>query len=242
MQVLIANENSSILNQLRNLLEELDIVNIQSANEPNELERLLVDQVFDFAVLGASLQETQVLDTLKKFHVEFPFILTSPVSEHAYQAIKAGVSDYLLEPLQHEDTMKALKAIMEQVRKKSIKNPLEGPNHKKRFLIKIGDKLKSINITEAAYIYAEGKVVYLITSTGNRKYIIDQTMDDLEKHLLNGDDFFRINRKYIVHIQAIEEARNYVNSRLKLVLNVPSDQDMVVSREKVAEFKRWLNL
>ena len=114
--------------------------------------------------------------------------------------------------------------------------------YKKRFIIKFGDKIQFRKAKEVSYIYAEGKMAYIITRQPTRKYIIEYTLDELEKKLLDPSIFFRINRKFIVNIDSIEEARQYVNSRLKLILNPPNDVDMIVSREKVHDFKRWLNL
>jgi DNA-binding LytR/AlgR family response regulator len=115
-------------------------------------------------------------------------------------------------------------------------------DYKKRFLVKIGDKLKSKNVNDISYIFAEGKIVYIVSKLDNRKYIVEHTLDELEKNYLNPNDFFRINRKFIINISAIEEVRTYVNSRLKLHTHPLSESDMIVSREKVLDFKKWLNL
>ena len=85
-------------------------------------------------------------------------------------------------------------------------------------------------------------MAYIVTKGTSRRYIIENTLDELEKKCLDPAVFYRVNRKFIVNINAIEEARNYVNSRLKLVLDPPTDFDMIVSREKVTDFKNWLNL
>jgi len=97
-------------------------------------------------------------------------------------------------------------------------------------------------VEDISFFYADGKMVYFFTRSTGRKYIAEYTLDELEKNLLNPECFFRINRKYIVHINTIEEVRNYANSRLKLTLNPISENDMVVSRDKVGSFKNWLNL
>ena len=118
----------------------------------------------------------------------------------------------------------------------------EQQKFKKRFIVKFGDKIRYVRADDISCIFAEGKLVYICTKTTGRKYIIEHTLDELEKIYLYPDDFYRINRKFIINIDSIEEVRNYANSRLKLVLNPPSDHDMIVSREKVNDFKSWLNL
>jgi len=119
---------------------------------------------------------------------------------------------------------------------------IEQQTFKRRFLVKIGDRLKTKPVEDIAYVFAEGKTVYIVSKTDRRKYIVEHTLDELEQHLLNPYDFFRINRKFIVHIDSIDEVRNYVNSRLKLTMNPMSETDMIVSRERVSDFKNWLNL
>ena len=115
-------------------------------------------------------------------------------------------------------------------------------DYKKRFMIKVGDKIIYKTIDDISYIFADGKMAYIVTNDTNRRYIIEHTLDELEKRWLDPAVFYRVNRKFIVNINAIEEVRQYVNSRLKLILNPPTDFDMIVSREKVSDFKNWLNL
>ena len=131
---------------------------------------------------------------------------------------------------------------IEKVRDTIETTKQENIKFKKRSLVKFGDKIQSIAVEDVSYIYAEGKMVFIVTKSTNRKYIIEYSIDELEKNLLNPENFYRINRKFIVNIDAIEEARQFVNSRLKLILNPSTDFDMIVSREKVQDFKRWLNL
>ena len=166
------------------------------------------------------------------------FIFTSHTKEDAYAAIKINCIDFLLAPFELKDVAVAIGKV-----KSSIKgSSLHKKEFKSRFIIKFGDKIQYRNPDDISYFYADGKMAFMITKQPTRKFIIEYTLDELEKKLLDPSDFYRINRKFIVHIDAIEEARQYVNSRLKLMLNPPSDFDMIVSREKVQDFKNWLNL
>jgi DNA-binding LytR/AlgR family response regulator len=89
-----------------------------------------------------------------------------------------------------------------------------------------------------AYFQADNKIVYLIDKEGNR-YVVDYTLEKLEEQL-DPQYYFRLNRSFIVHIEAIQQVKPYFNSRLKLAVKgaVPSE-DMVISRERVADFKIW---
>jgi two-component system response regulator LytT len=80
-----------------------------------------------------------------------------------------------------------------------------------------------------------------VTRKIGRKYIIDHTLDELDSHLLDPDYFFRINRKAIINIDTIVDVKSYFNSRLKLTLDTTNPFELIVSRDKVSAFKRWLN-
>jgi two-component system, LytTR family, response regulator LytT len=242
MQAILANENPLIIEQLQKVLEVHKVETVHVASDYVQLTKYLRENEYDFAVIGAKMQTLSTLELLKSHQNSMRVIVTSPGTDDAYAAIKARAVDYLLEPIQHEEATASITEILNKITHKKVDNSMGVINPKKRFLVKIGDKLKSVNVNEAAYIFADGKLIYLVTASPGRKYIIDYTMDELDHNLLDTNYFFRINRKYFIHIQAIEEVRPYVNSRLKILLNVPGDQDMIVSRDKVVSFKRWLNL
>ena len=242
MQVILANENPLIIDQLQKLLNVHKVEAVHTSTDSINLAKHLEEYEYDFGIIGANMQNISTLELLKNQKKSIPVIITSPGKEDAFTAIKAHVFDYLLEPLKPEETAKSIKSILDKMICDKTANLAGSINVKKRFLVKIGDKFKVVSINDVAYIFADGKLIYLVTSSPNRKYIIDYTMDELEQNLLDADLFFRINRKFFINIQVIEEVRPYVNSRLKVILNAPCDQDMIVSREKVVQFKRWLNL
>jgi len=242
MRVLLANENPLVIEQLQKLLEVHKVDSVHTVSDSIILAKLLEKNEYDFAILGARMQNTSTLEILKKRQKSMPVIITSPETDNAYAAIKVCAVDYLLEPLRFDETSETIKGVLDRLNPERTDNYISVFAPKKRFLVKVGDKMKSIGVSDVAYIFAEGKLIYLVTSSPSRKYIIDFKMDELEQRLLDSDYFFRINRKYFIAIHALEEVRPYVNSRLKILLNVPCDQDMIVSREKVVQFKRWLNL
>ncbi len=159
--------------------------------------------------------------------------------------------DYLLKPIDYQELVFAIEKF------KKLQKPANGNvlypdmlnqmmrefnrSYKKRFIVKFGDHIQFKPVEEIAYIYAEGKLVYIVLQENNRRYIIDHTLEELENGLLDPACFFRINRKFIVHIEAVTDVRNFANGRLKVKCNTPSEQDMIVSREKVNDFKDWLN-
>jgi DNA-binding LytR/AlgR family response regulator len=121
--------------------------------------------------------------------------------------------------------------------KKLLVNPIDR-EYKKRFTVKVGQHLKMIPIDEIECIYSENKGTYVHTING-RNYLLDTTLEHLEDEL-QPDMFFRINRKFFVNIKAIKDMVSYTNSRVQIKLNNYNEQDVIVARERVKEFKNWL--
>lgn len=242
MLVLLANDNPQALEQLEKLVKVHSDYTVHSATDIFQFAKYLKAYDYHFAVIGSKLQSESSLQLLRSNQKPIPFIITSTDTADAYEAFKSGAIDYLLEPLNSDEAAASIIKVTSKLNEKNTDKVTLSVSPKKRFLVKIGDKMKSISVNDVAYIFAEGKLIYLVTASPSRKYIIDHTMDELDQGLLDPAYFFRINRKYFIQINSLEEVRPYVNSRLKILLNVPCEQDMIVSREKVVLFKRWLNL
>ena len=118
-----------------------------------------------------------------------------------------------------------------------LSNPFE-KKYKKRFSVKIGQHLKVISADEIECFFSENKGTYLHTFD-NRNYLIETTLELLEQEL-DPKDFYRVSRKFIVPLKAIKEIVVYSNSRLKVILPSYKDEEVIVSREKVSDFKSWI--
>ena len=108
-------------------------------------------------------------------------------------------------------------------------------------MVKTGDQYQTIPVEDIGYLYAEGKVTYLVSKINKRRYLLDHTLETLESTQLNPQQFFRINRKFMVPIDGLREVHSYLNGRLKVLTQVPCEADMIVSRERVSAFKAWLD-
>ena len=107
-----------------------------------------------------------------------------------------------------------------------------------RFLVKQGQKLISIETSEIAYFFADGRLCYF--KTWNRmKYVVDYTMDELEG-MLDEQQFFRANRGFILSIRTVRQIHPYFNGKLKLELEPDPQQEVLVSRDKANSFKEWM--
>jgi hypothetical protein len=112
-------------------------------------------------------------------------------------------------------------------------------NYYTRFLVKNGHRLLSIKVERIALFYAEGRINFLKTKDNN-KFIVESTIETLSNSLLDPVRFFRVNRSTIVSFDDIKDMFSYFGGRIKLVLNIPHQKDIIVSRDKVNEFKKWL--
>jgi DNA-binding LytR/AlgR family response regulator len=174
-------------------------------------------------------------------------IFTTSYDEFALKAFKVNSVDYLLKPIQKEE----LKAALEKYQKmktgadvnlevlvKELQQKLQPKEYRKRFLVKHGQKLVSVEIGEIAYFYSDGRLNFFKTSD-NRKFVVDYTMDELEE-MLDPAVYFRISRSFYVSVNSIEKIDDYFGNRLILGLKPSVDKEALVSREKVTDFKKWM--
>ena len=242
MNVLIAHSEKEQADRLADIIHQQDS-NINILAKTSSLKETLSffnqkGADIDLTFLGVAPISDSSFESLNQYFLSGLFVLSSSNMQDAYKAIKANSLDFLMEPFDAKEVSMAI--IRARKRWTAIRE--ENRKYKKRFMIKVGDRIIYKTTEDISYIFAEGKMAYIVTRGTSRRYIIENTLDELEKKCLDPAVFYRVNRKFIVNINAIEEARNYVNSRLKLVLDPPTDFDMIVSREKVTDFKNWLNL
>ena len=181
--------------------------------------------------------------------VTCPIIFTTAYDQYAIKAFKTNGIDYLLKPISEEDLQKAIDKFkrMAPAPAVSMNDIMAIANsfaekkdiYKSRFMIKIGEKIKSIATDDVLYFFSREKATYLMTN-GGKKYLIDYSVEQLED-LTDSQQYFRINRKFLIAINAIDDIVSFSNSRLKTKLNHSDDDDVIVSRERVQEFKRWLD-
>ena len=207
----------------------------------------------DLIFLDIQLSDGLSFEIFDKIAIQSAVIFTTAYDEYALRAFKLNSIDYLLKPIDEEEleraiskfkirfsqqqsTIPSLNFDFEEI-KKMFSNPFE-KNYKKRFTIKIGQHLKIIYTDEIECFFSENKGTYLHT-LDNRNYLIDATLEVLEKEL-DPKYFFRVSRKFIIPMKSINEILVYSNSRLKVVLPSYKEDDVIVSREKVTDFKIWI--
>jgi DNA-binding LytR/AlgR family response regulator len=204
----------------------------------------------DLIFLDIQLGDQTAFDLLKETSVTSPIIFTTAYDEYAVKAFEYNSVDYLLKPIQLEKLASALdkfegignrnlKTSRPEANYESVQRIISG-EFKKRFLVKLGDQYVPVDVTEIAYIYYEEGTAWIYTHQG-KKYLIDHTLEQLD-HLLNPLEFFRINRQFIITLKSIQEIHTYLNSRLLIRLAPSRDEEVIVSRDRVSDFKRWMDL
>jgi two-component system response regulator LytT len=204
----------------------------------------------DLIFLDIQLSDGLSFDIFEEIEVKSAVIFTTAYDEYALKAFKLNSIDYLLKPLDEDELKVAVdkfkvnrpKQIDVQVNLDDIRKLLVNPvdrKFKKRLTIKIGQHIKIIHIDEIECFYSEHKSTYIHTKE-NRNYLIDNSLEYWQDQL-NPEHFFRVNRTFIVHINSIKDIIAYSNSRLKLILHSYNETEIIVSRERVKDFKNWID-
>ncbi|PQB07075.1 DNA-binding response regulator [Polaribacter filamentus] len=197
----------------------------------------------DLIFLDIQLSDGLSFDIFEEIEVKSAVIFTTAYDEYALKAFKLNSIDYLLKPLDEDELKVAVDKFKEhQPKQTDIRKLLVNPvdcKFKKRLTIKIGQHIKIIHIDEIECFYSEHKSTYIHTKE-NRNYLIDNSLEYWHDQL-NPEHFFRVNRTFIVHINAIKDIIAYSNSRLKLVLHSYTETEIIVSRERVKYFKNWID-
>lgn len=201
-------------------------------------------ETIDLYFMDVQLTDGLSFEIFNSVTINKPVIFTTAFDEFAVDAFKVNSIDYLLKPVTFTDlsrALKKLKTLEQQFSNADQMAPIiagmSKKSYKDRFLIRIGNHLRSILTNDISAFYAEGRDVCLINAEG-KEYPVEYTIDTL-KDLLDPKEFFRVNRSYLVSLNAIVDVVVYSNRRLKLSLKNSADHDIVVSREKVADFKQW---
>lgn len=198
----------------------------------------------DLIFLDIHLSDGSSFEIFNEAEVNSPIIFTTAYDQYAVQAFKVNSIDYLLKPITQEDLVKSLNKYR-NLNKQAIpdystfiKSLSKEKEYQKRLLVKYGATIKTLNVDDAAYFNTEDKVVY-VTTKDKSHFPVDYNLDQLQQ-LLSPDKFFRINRQFIINIDAIEKMVAYSKSRVKVMLKPPTDKDTIVSTERSSDFKKWL--
>lgn len=243
-------------NRLRKMVQELhpEAQHVHTLDTVEEALDWLPQHAaaYDLLFMDVQLADGISFEIFSEIRVEKPIIFTTAYDQFALQAFRVNSLDYLLKPVKGEELQQALRKFSRQQTPaapvldysklaEALRQPLQQQaekSYQKRLLVKIGDTLKALDVKEAAYFYAHEKVIFMRQHSG-REYPMDHNLDQLEA-LLDPRQFFRINRQYIINIDAIQSMHAWSKSRIKLLLQPPAPGETVVSTYRTGEFKEWL--
>ncbi|MGI9544588.1 MAG: LytR/AlgR family response regulator transcription factor [Cyclobacteriaceae bacterium] len=202
----------------------------------------------DLVFLDIQLADGLSFDIFDKASVSTPIIFTTAYNEYAIRAFKVNSVDYLLKPIDQEELTNAMQKFQSWRSKPlpqadTLQKLAQLLGHKEptkeRFIVKVGEHIHSIPMEEVSFFYSQEKATFIQT-TNHRRYLIDYSLEHLEQ-VAPKNRFFRINRAFFISFEAITDIISYSNSRLKVKLNQCDDDNVIVSRDRVASFKKWLD-
>ena len=250
MNIIIIEDEKPAARLLQRKVEKLGFVVNQMLHSVEEsIAWFLANKHPDLIFLDIQLSDGLSFEIFENIDIKSSVIFTTAYDEYALRAFKLNSIDYLLKPIDEDDLETAINKYQsqkfkpeiqqfdfEQIKKMLI-NPAE-KTFKTRFTIKIGQSLKVITTDEIECFFSENKGTYIHT-LDNRNYLIDINLEQLEAELEPKNNF-RISRKFIIPLKSIKEIQVYSNSRLKIILPTYKSDEIIVAREKVQDFKKWL--
>lgn len=207
----------------------------------------------DLIFMDIHLEDGDSFQIVNQLNLTTPIIFTTAYDEYMIKAFKVNSVDYLLKPIHYDELAAALdkfrflrsnnelqsramyvdiKALLQQLSQQT------SPSFKDRFMVTVGTKIRSIKTDSIAYFYLEEKTVFLVTRDGTNlplDYSLDKLMQSID---LN--QFFRVSRQFIVSLNSIQMVHTMVGGKLKLDLIPKTKHEVVVSGDRVADFKEWL--
>jgi len=203
----------------------------------------------DMVFMDIQLADGLSFSIFDQVQVSAPVIFTTAYDAYALKAFKVNSIDYILKPVDRDDLSRALKKLSTLARGHTeMKVMLENigsaidmmvRRYKNRFVIKVGEHLRTISVDSILFFYSQNKATFCVTDD-NRNHVLDFTLEQIEE-MVDPGRFFRINRKYMVSSDAIRDIITYTNSRLKLVIRGSNDTDVIVARERAQDFRNWLD-
>lgn len=250
MRVILIEDEGIALRKLKKILQEVNneieiSAELESVYDANQwFQTHSLDEI-DLVFSDIQLSDGLSFEIFEKLQVSIPIIFTTAYDEYALRAFKLNGVDYLLKPIQKDELKSALKKF-ELTKKQYSQGQLydiqnlirqfQQPNIPS-FISFQGEKLIPLSCETTAYFYTQNQIVYAVID--RNKYVLEETMDEIERRLPT-HLFFRANRQFIIQKKFISNAELYFNNRLLVHLTLKTPDDIIISREKAAQFKSWL--
>jgi DNA-binding LytR/AlgR family response regulator len=252
MKVLIIEDEPQAAQRLETLVKSLQpgitvLDKIDSVKR--SVEWVKANPTPDLIFMDIQLADGISFQIFEQCEIRSPVIFTTAYDAYALKAFKVNSIDYILKPVDKDELQAAFQKF-KNLSKDSGETKIVLENieqavqmltkkFKTRFVIKVGEHLRTIEVVNVLYFYSQDKATFCYTND-SRQHILDFTLEELEE-MVDPSRFFRINRKFLVASEAIQDIISYTNSRLKLIVKGSNDNDIIVARERVQEFRDWLD-
>ncbi len=245
MTILIIEDETRAARRLEKMVKEI----YPDAKIPDPLESVEMSINYlktspepDVILMDIELADGKSFEILNFHDIHCPIIFCTAFDQYAVEAFKHEGVAYLLKPIKPNELEEALKKAFRKevnIDYDKLAEALDRrDNQQKRLLVKLGHRYKTIDLKEVAYAFTEDRNVMVMTRDG-KETPVDQTLEQLEE-IFNPSQFFRINRKIIVNIDAIDHMYAWSRSRLRLELEPARELEAVVATDRAADFKKWL--
>ncbi len=253
MNILIVEDEKIAIRRLIKFLEEL-CPDCRVAGQADTIKSTVAwlrsNPSPDLAFFDIQLADGISFEVFKQVEISCPVVFITAYDEYALRAFEVNSIDYILKPVEKDKLERALtkyekwvgtrgKLWMDDMVVDKVMESLKKKKFKERFIVKFGDHLKSVDTKEISCFYSEGKATFFLTRD-RKKFLVDYTLDQVTS-LLDPTQYFRINRKFIVSVHSIKDIVSWSNSRLKLTLTDLDHPELIVAREKVQDFRQWLD-
>lgn len=243
IRCIIIEDEIYVANHLRYLLEQCftEIVIETVLTSVTDSVSWLKQHKTDLIFMDIQLEDGSSFSIFDHIILDTPVIFTTSYDAYAIEAFKRNGIGYLLKPIDKDELENTLHKFTRwfipddtHATLASLASP-----YQKRFLIKLPNTLHSIETKEISYFFVQNKQVFLVCNDG-ATYPLEHTLEQLEKRL-HFDDFFRIHRQFIVNRNAIKQMLNETRGRVRIITAPEHKEEMIVSVDRAADFKRWID-
>ena len=249
MRILIIEDEQSSADRLRRMLEsEHKIVGVCASNA--EVREFFADDVdVDLILSDIQLGDGLSFESLKTVPEAIPVIFTTAYDYYAVQAFRFNSIDYLLKPIDNEELHAALAKVKQIVNSPSTTDAIaqllasvksQTIRYRERFLIPHrADEYLIVHVSDVSHITIRDGVVRLCTLAG-RHHSINMTLEEIESQL-DPQRFMRVNRQFIISAADVHKLSTYFLGKMRIHMTAAPDEEIIVSKDRVATVKRWLD-
>lgn len=253
MRIAIVEDELLAVNYLQNILQQQTIVAIDELvvlRSKSEAIQYFIHNHVDLIFMDIHLGDGKSLEIFEEVEIKSPIIFVTTFDEYAIKVFKHFTIDYILKPYEEEELHHALKkfqTIQETFNTSSVLHSLVSIENNikadklNKLLVTNGQKIIVLNDDEIAYFFASGKHLFVRTNDG-RTYIYDDTLKEIN-HKLNSDCFFKVNRKYIIHRNCIQEIIKHSSQKVEITVNPTPEikSEILISKPQIGEFIHWIS-